>query len=88
MKYDPVQIVVLAFAPLLLRTGLYLLACKIRSIHISVMSCFILAGSGVFLSIIPNFYDFSYFSLSNYAHFWVQVPDNYPFLLSLSSIKW
>ena len=53
MKYDPVQIVVLAFAPLLLRTGLYLLACKIRSIHISVMSCFILAGSGVFLSIIP-----------------------------------
>lgn len=53
MKYDPVQIVFIAFAPLLLRSGLYFLACKIRSIHISVMSCIVLAGSGVLLSIIP-----------------------------------
>jgi hypothetical protein len=53
MKYNPLQILLLAFAPLLLRTALYLLACKIRSIHITVLSCIILAGSGVFLSIIP-----------------------------------
>jgi hypothetical protein len=53
MKYNSLQIVLLAFAPLLLRTALYFLACKIRSIHISVMSCIILAGSGVLLSIIP-----------------------------------
>jgi hypothetical protein len=53
MKYHPLQIVLLAFAPLLLRTGLYFLACKIRSIHITVMSCIVLAGSGIILSIIP-----------------------------------
>lgn len=53
MKYHPLQIVLLAFAPLLLRTALYFLSCKIRSIHITVLSCIILAGSGVFLSIIP-----------------------------------
>ena len=53
MKSNPLQIILLAFAPLLLRTLLYLLACKIRSIHITLMSCVILAGSGVLLSIIP-----------------------------------
>jgi len=53
MKYNPLQILLLAFAPLALRTLLYILACKIRSVHISVLSCIILAGSGVFLSIIP-----------------------------------
>jgi hypothetical protein len=53
MKYNPIQIVLLAFAPLLLRTLLYLLACKIRSIHITLISCIVLAGSGVLLSIIP-----------------------------------
>jgi hypothetical protein len=53
MTYNPLTILYLAFAPLLLRTILYLLACKIRSIHITLMSCVVLAGSGVFLSIIP-----------------------------------
>jgi hypothetical protein len=53
MKYHPIQIVLLAFAPLLLRTALYFLACKIRSIHITILSCIILAGSGVLPSIIP-----------------------------------
>ncbi len=53
MKYDPLHILLMAFAPLLLRTALYVLACKIRSIQITVMSCVILAGSGVLLSIIP-----------------------------------
>ena len=53
MKYDPLRIVLLAFAPLFLRTGLYFLAWKFRSIHITIMSCIILAGSGVLFSIIP-----------------------------------
>ena len=53
MKYNYLQIVLLAFAPLVLRTALYVLACKIRSIHITLLSCIVIAGSGVFLSIIP-----------------------------------
>ncbi|MGA3243527.1 MAG: hypothetical protein ABSE41_02835 [Bacteroidota bacterium] len=53
MKYHPLQIVLLAFAPLLVRTALYVLACKFRSIHIKLLSCIVIAGSGVFLSIIP-----------------------------------
>ena len=53
MKYHPMQIVLLAFAPLVLRTVLYLLVCKFRSVHISIMSCVVLAGSGMLLSLIP-----------------------------------
>lgn len=53
MKYSPLQIVLLAFAPLLVRTSLYVLACKFRSIHITLLSCIVIAGSGVFFSIIP-----------------------------------
>ena len=53
MNYSPLKLIVLGFAPLLLRTLLYFLACKIRSIHITLMSCIILAGSGLLISIIP-----------------------------------
>ena len=53
MKYDPLRIVLLAFLPLLMRSGLYFLACKVRSIQISLMSCIVIAGSGVLLTIIP-----------------------------------
>ena len=53
MKYNYLQIVLLAFAPLVVRTALYVLACKIRSIHITLLSCIVIAGSGVFLSVIP-----------------------------------
>jgi hypothetical protein len=53
MKYNPLQIVLLAFAPLLVRTFLFYLACKIRSIHITLLSCTTLAGSGLLISIIP-----------------------------------
>jgi hypothetical protein len=53
MKYNPLHIVLLAFAPLAFRTALYWLACKIRSVHITVLRCIILAGSGVLLAVIP-----------------------------------
>jgi hypothetical protein len=53
MNYSPLKLIVLGFAPLLLRTLLYFLACKIRSIHITLLSCIILAGSGLLISIIP-----------------------------------
>ena len=53
MKFNYLQIIILAFAPLVLRTTLYLLACKIRSIRITLMSCVILGGSGLLVSIIP-----------------------------------
>jgi len=53
MTYNPLQIVLAAFAPLVLRTILYLVACRVRSIRITVLSCIILAGSGVFFSVIP-----------------------------------
>ena len=53
MKYDPLKILLLAFLPLVLRTALYLAACKIRSIQIKLTSAIVIAGSGVFLSIVP-----------------------------------
>jgi hypothetical protein len=53
MKYDPLKIVLLAFLPLVLRTALWFAACKVRSIHIKFLSCIVLAGSAVLLSIIP-----------------------------------
>lgn len=53
MKYDPLKIVLLAFMPLVLRTALWFVACKVRSIHIKFLSCIVLAGSALLLSIVP-----------------------------------
>lgn len=46
MKLHLVEIVVLAFLPLTLRTVLYLFACRLRSIHITLLNAMILGGAG------------------------------------------
>ena len=46
MKLHLVEIVVLAFVPLALRTMLYLVACRVRSLHITLLNAIILAGAG------------------------------------------
>jgi hypothetical protein len=53
MKLHLVEIVVLAFVPLTLRTVLYLIACRMRSLHITLLNAIILAGAGYFLAFIP-----------------------------------
>ena len=53
MKINMLQIVVLAFAPLTLRTVLYLIAFKVRSIEIKFLSCIIIAGAGYLVSVVP-----------------------------------
>lgn len=53
MKQNLLQIVVLAFMPLLLRTILYLIAFKIRSIHIKLLNCIVIAGAGYLVGFIP-----------------------------------
>jgi hypothetical protein len=45
VKVDIASIVVLAFLPLVVRTGLYLAACRLRSIHITLTSCILVAGA-------------------------------------------
>jgi len=45
VKLDYSSIIVLAFLPLLLRTLLYLAACKLRSIRISLLNCIVVAGA-------------------------------------------
>ncbi|MCX6142810.1 MAG: hypothetical protein NTZ35_06280 [Ignavibacteriales bacterium] len=53
MKLHLVEIVVLAFVPLTLRTVLYLVACRVRSLHITLLNAIILAGAGYLLAFIP-----------------------------------
>ena len=53
MKLHLLDAVVLAFGPLLLRTLLYLLAYRTRSIRITSLSAIILAGPGTVLAIVP-----------------------------------
>jgi len=53
MKTNLLQILVLAFAPLVLRTVLYLIAFKVRSIEITLLNCIIIAGAGYLVSIVP-----------------------------------
>jgi hypothetical protein len=53
MKLPLLQIVVLAFVPLTLRTVLYLVACRLRSIHITLLNAIILAGAGYVVGFIP-----------------------------------
>jgi len=53
MKLHLLEIVVLAFVPLTLRTVLYLLACRLRSIHITMLDAIILAGAGYLVGFLP-----------------------------------
>ena len=53
MKLHLLEIVVLAFVPLTLRTVLYLVACRLRSIHITLLNAIILAGAGYLVGILP-----------------------------------
>jgi hypothetical protein len=53
MKLPLVEIVVLAFLPLTLRTVLYLVACRVRSLHITLLNAITLAGAGYLLAFIP-----------------------------------
>lgn len=46
MRLPLLQIVVLAFVPLALRIILYLVAFKVRSIHIKLLNCIVIAGAG------------------------------------------
>ncbi len=45
VKLDYTSIVVLAFLPLFLRTLLYLAACRLRSIRITLLNCIVVAGA-------------------------------------------
>jgi hypothetical protein len=53
MKLHLVEIVVLAFLPLTLRTALYLIASKLRSIHLTLLNAIILAGAGYLVGFVP-----------------------------------
>lgn len=53
MKADYGTILLLAFLPMLIRTVLYLLAFKFRSIHIKLLNCIIIAGAGYIVGVIP-----------------------------------
>ncbi len=53
MKLHLLEIVVLAFVPLTLRLVLYLLACRLRSIHITLLNAIILAGAGYIVGFVP-----------------------------------
>jgi len=48
-----VEIVVLAFLPLVLRTVFYLLACRLRSLHLTLLNAIILAGAGYLVGFVP-----------------------------------
>ena len=53
MKLHLIEIVVLAFVPLILRTLLYLVACRVRSLHITLLNAIILAGAGYLVRFVP-----------------------------------
>jgi hypothetical protein len=53
MKTHVLEIVILAFLPLTLRTILYLLVCRLRSIHITMLNAIVLAGAGYVVGFVP-----------------------------------
>jgi hypothetical protein len=53
VKIPLLEIVVLAFLPMTLRTVLYLLVCSLRSIHISILNACLISGAGALLMIVP-----------------------------------
>jgi hypothetical protein len=53
MKINYFDIILLACLPLLVRIILYLIAFRIRSIHITLINCIVVAGAGYLLVFIP-----------------------------------
>ena len=53
MKLHLVEILVLAFVPLTLRTVFYLVACRLRSIRITLLNAITLAGAGYLVGFLP-----------------------------------
>ena len=53
MRLHLVEIVVFAFIPLALRTVLYLVACRLRSVHITLLNAITLAGAAYLVGFIP-----------------------------------
>jgi hypothetical protein len=53
MKLHLVEIVVLAFVPLTLRTLLYLVACRLRAINITLLNAIVLSGAGYLIAFLP-----------------------------------
>jgi hypothetical protein len=53
MKLPLIEIVALAFVPLILRLVLYLAACRLRSIHITLLNAVTLAGAGYLAGFLP-----------------------------------
>ena len=53
MNLHLTQVVVLAVVPLTLRTVLYLVACRLRSLHITLLNAIVLAGAAYLVGFIP-----------------------------------
>ncbi len=53
MNREYISIILLAFLPLVLRTALYLLAFRFRSIRIRIIDCVIVAGAGFLVAAVP-----------------------------------
>ena len=47
------EILILAFLPLTLRTVLYLVACRVRSVHITLLNAIIVAGAASLIRFVP-----------------------------------
>jgi hypothetical protein len=53
VKIDYWSILLRAFLPLVLRTLLYLIAFRVRRIHIKLLSCIVIAGSAFLVAVVP-----------------------------------
>jgi hypothetical protein len=53
VKIDYTSVIILAFLPLALRTLLYLAALRVRSIHIPLINCMVVAGAPYLVAFLP-----------------------------------
>jgi hypothetical protein len=53
VKIDYWSILLQAFLPLVIRTFLYLIAFRVRRIHIKLLSCIVIAGAAYLVGVIP-----------------------------------
>lgn len=53
MKINYFSIILLACLPLLVRIVLYRIAFRIRSIHITLINCIVVAGAGYMMGFVP-----------------------------------
>jgi hypothetical protein len=53
MNLHLTEVVVLGFIPLTLRTVLYLVACRLRSIHITLLNAITVAGAAYLVEFVP-----------------------------------